>query len=78
MFGSVRHVGATRKTPVLPADAIVQEYGRSAVFAERAPGQYERRQVTVGPPVGEYRPVLAGVRAGDRVVVDGAVLLKDR
>jgi multidrug efflux pump subunit AcrA (membrane-fusion protein) len=34
--------------------------------------------VTLGRPVGERLPVLSGVQAGDRVVVDGAVLLKDR
>jgi cobalt-zinc-cadmium efflux system membrane fusion protein len=78
MFGSVRHAGAPRKMAVLPPAAIVQEYGRNTVFAERAPGQYERRQVTLGPPVSERVPVLSGVQAGDRVVVDGAVLLKDR
>jgi membrane fusion protein, heavy metal efflux system len=78
MFGSVRHTGAARKVPVLPPEAIIQEYGRSTVFAERAPGQYERRPVTVGRPVGERVPVVSGVQAGERVVVDGAVLLKDR
>jgi cobalt-zinc-cadmium efflux system membrane fusion protein len=78
MFGSVRLTGAARKVPVLPPEAIIQEYGRSTVFAERAPGQYERRAVTVGRPVGERVPVVSGVQAGERVVVDGAVLLKDR
>jgi multidrug efflux pump subunit AcrA (membrane-fusion protein) len=78
MFGSVRQAGTPRMVPVLPAEAVVQEYGRSTVFAERAPGQYERRPVTLGRPVGERLPVLSGVHAGDRVVVDGAVLLKDR
>ncbi len=78
MFGSVRQAGTPRMVPVLPAEAVVQEYGRSTVFAERAPGQYERRPVTLGRPAGERLPVLGGVHAGDRVVVDGAVLLKDR
>jgi cobalt-zinc-cadmium efflux system membrane fusion protein len=78
MFGSVRQAGTPHMVPVLPAEAVVQEYGRSTVFAERAPGQYERRPVTLGRPVGERLPVLSGVHAGDRVVVDGAVLLKDR
>jgi multidrug efflux pump subunit AcrA (membrane-fusion protein) len=78
MFGSVRHAGTLKKMPVLPPGAIIQEYGRSTVFAERAPGQYERRPVTVGRPVSERVPVLSGVQAGDRVIVDGAVLLKDR
>ena len=47
----VRHRPARRgpdAVPVLPAGAIVQEYGRPVVFVERAPGQYERREVTVG------------------------------
>jgi cobalt-zinc-cadmium efflux system membrane fusion protein len=78
MFGTVRHFGSVRKMPVLPVAAIVQEYGRSIVFLERAPGRYERRRVTVGPPVKDVVPVLEGLQAGDRVVVDGAMLLKDR
>ncbi len=78
MFGTVRHSGSLRQLPVLPAGAVVQEYGRSIVFLERAPGQFERRQVTLGPPIGNSVPVLGGVQPGDRVVVDGAVLLKDR
>jgi cobalt-zinc-cadmium efflux system membrane fusion protein len=78
MYGTVRHGGAMRAGPVLPASAIVQEYGRATVYLERAPGQYERRAVNVGPPVGNRVPVLDGVAPGDRVVVDGAILLKDR
>ena len=61
MFATVHHSGAPRMMPVLPPGAIVQEYGRSTVFLERAPGQYERREVTVGPPVGEP---CAGARGG--------------
>jgi multidrug efflux pump subunit AcrA (membrane-fusion protein) len=64
--------------PALPPAAVVQEYGRSIVFLERASGQYERREVTVGPALGDRVPVLSGVRPGERVVVDGAMLLKDR
>jgi membrane fusion protein, heavy metal efflux system len=78
MFGTVRHSGSSQQLPVLPAGAVVQEYGRSIVFLERAPGQFERRQVTLGPPIGDSVPVLGGLQPGDRVVVDGAVLLKDR
>jgi len=78
MFGTVRHSGAVKRMPALPPSAVVQEYGRSIVFLERAPGQYQRRPVTVGAPVNDRLPVLAGLEAGDRVVVDGAMLLKDR
>lgn len=78
MFATVRHSGPTRRLPVLPSGAVVQEYGRSVVFLERAPGRYERRPVTLGPPVNDLLPVLSGVHDGERVVVDGAMLLKDR
>ena len=78
MFGTIRHAGALRSLPVIPRSAVVQEYGRAVVFVERAPGQFERRDITLGSAAGSSLPVLTGVQAGDRVVVDGAILLKDR
>jgi cobalt-zinc-cadmium efflux system membrane fusion protein len=76
MFCNIRHAGNLRPTPVLPVSALVQEYGTPVVFVERAPGHYERRQVTVGTRSGDLVPVLNGLQAGERVIVDGAVLLK--
>jgi len=76
MFGTIRHEGPVRMLPVVPAAAIVQEYGRSQVFVERGPGQFERRAVTTGVRVGESVAVPEGLEAGTRVVVDGALLLK--
>jgi len=78
MFVTIRHAGASRPTPVLPVGAVVHEYGHPIVFLERAPGHYERRDVMLGPRAGALIPVVSGVRAGERVVVDGGVLLKDR
>jgi uridine phosphorylase len=46
------------------------------VFVERKPGQFERRQVSTGLRVGAVVAVLSGVQTGDRVITDGAVLLK--
>jgi len=78
MFGSIRHAGARRRVPVLPLGAVVQQYGRAVAFVERAPGRFERRDVVLGARMGERVAALKGVEAGERVVVDGAVLLKDR
>lgn len=78
MFVTIRHAGELRPTTVLPAAAIVQEYGRPIVFLERAPGRFERREVVLGPKAGDVIPVVSGVQAGERIVVDGGVLLKDR
>ena len=76
MFGSLRLLGPKRMVPVVPPGAIVQEYGQSLVFVERKPGQFERRQVSPGLRVGAAVAVLSGVQTGDRVITDGAVLLK--
>src|SRR5882724_7280201 len=76
MFGSLRLLGPKRMVPVVAPGAIVQEYGQSLVFVERKPGQFERRQVSTGLRVGAAVAVLSGVQTGDRVITDGAVLLK--
>lgn len=76
MFGSIRHAGAARPLPAVPLAAVVQEYGRSVVFVERGPGRFERRVVTTGPRSGDVVAVLSGLQADERVVVDGAMLLR--
>ena len=76
MFGTIRHAGAARSMPVIPLTAVVQEYGRSFVFVERAPGRFERRQIATGPREGDMVSVSSGLRANERVVVEGAMLLK--
>jgi cobalt-zinc-cadmium efflux system membrane fusion protein len=78
MFGSLRHAGASRQVPVVPLAAVVREYGRSVVFVERAPGRFARREVELGTRAGTRVAVLSGLSVGESVVVDGAVLLKDR
>jgi membrane fusion protein, heavy metal efflux system len=76
MFGSVRHAGAARPVPVVPLGAVVHEFGQSIVFVEEGRGRFVRREVALGPRMGEVAAVLKGLAPGDRVVVDGAVLLK--
>ena len=76
MFGSIRHAGAPRPVPVVPVTAVVQEYGQSFVFVEVGSGRFERRQIATGPRAGDIVPVLSGLKADERVVVEGAMLLK--
>jgi len=78
MFGSLRHAGAARRVPVVPLAAVVREYGRSVVFVEQGPGRFARREVELGARAGTRVAVLRGIAVGEPVVVDGAVLLKDR
>jgi membrane fusion protein, heavy metal efflux system len=76
MFGVMRHSHGTRALPVVAANAIVQGDQGATVFVEKAPGVFQRVPVTVGDARDGFAPVLAGLRGGERVVTDGAVLLR--
>jgi len=78
MFGSMRHDGPRQRLPVLPVAAMVQQYGHTVVFVEHGAGRFQRRRVVPGTRMGDRVAVVDGVSAGGRVVVDGAILLKDR
>jgi len=76
MFGKIRHSHGSRALPVVPASAVVQGEGGASVFVERHSGEFERIQVRAGETRNGLIPILSGLKAGDRVVVDGAILLK--
>ncbi len=75
MFARVRYVGPARPVVTVPAGAIVQDERRTSVFVERTRGEFERRDVSLGPRHGEAIVVTSGLVSGDRVVVDGTMLL---
>ncbi|NJD31224.1 MAG: efflux RND transporter periplasmic adaptor subunit [Gammaproteobacteria bacterium] len=64
---------------VVPVTAIVEANGAVATvyLLDAQAGVARRRQVTVGPLVGDRVIVTAGLAAGDRVVTDGAAWLAD-
>lgn len=76
MYGTIRHTETTRVLPVVPVAAVVQDQGRSAVWIEQAPGRFRSVVVKTGERLDGTLPVLAGLKSGDRVVVDGAMLLR--
>lgn len=75
MFGRIRHSHAAREMPVVPARAVLRQGSAAVLFVERGPGRFKKAAVTIGPAYGEQVVVLEGVKAGDRVVVDGVMLL---
>jgi cobalt-zinc-cadmium efflux system membrane fusion protein len=77
MFGRIRHTEEVQRLPAVPAAAVIQDDGRTFVYVERGPGQFEQREVTLRKRSGDSLPVAAGLRAGERVIADGAILLKD-
>ena len=61
----------------VPARALFVEDGRSFVYTAIDPGRFVRRAVDVGADEGTERRIVGGLKAGDRVVVDGALLLRE-
>jgi cobalt-zinc-cadmium efflux system membrane fusion protein len=76
MYGRIRHVNSVRRLPVVPLGAVIESHGRTVVFVERRPGVFEQVEVQVGERMGDRLPILSGLRPGDRIVVDGPVLLQ--
>lgn len=76
MFGSIHHIESTQTLPVVPASAIIQDESHTVLFVEQVPGRFRQTEVTVGKRRGTQLPILTGVRAGARIVVDGEMLLK--
>ncbi len=70
--------GAGTPTLAVPDGAVLNIEGSSSVFVPTDPdgSVFCKHEVQVGIPVGTQIPVLAGLRAGDLVVVSGVFLLK--
>jgi cobalt-zinc-cadmium efflux system membrane fusion protein len=47
----------------------------SFLFVEQSPGVFQRRRVTLGLQDAEFSYIKSGLRAGERVVTSGAILL---
>jgi membrane fusion protein, copper/silver efflux system len=60
---------------VIPATAPLITGARAVVYVELEAGRYEGREITLGPRAGDRYVVLAGLRDGERVVVNGAFKL---
>jgi multidrug efflux pump subunit AcrA (membrane-fusion protein) len=57
---------------------VLQGDGKTMVWVEQAPGRYQPVEVKTGERAGANLPILSGLRAGTRIVVDGAMLLREQ
>lgn len=76
MFGEVRHIEDFHVTPAVPVSAVIQAQNQTIVYREVEPGKFAQTEVRIGKRSGGKIPVLSGLQAGQRVVVDGAMLLR--
>ena len=75
MYGAARiRVKRGRKLAV-PAQAVLDSGTRTVVFVVKKAGVFEPRDVTLGPKVGKYYEVMAGLKEGEQVVTSGNFLL---
>ncbi len=75
-FQSAGEPAAAQRSLIIPKAALHQRDGRDIVWIVDD-GRVERRAVTVGTAQGDEVTLVAGVRGGDRVVVEGAGDLAD-
>lgn len=59
----------------VPRSAVVDTGTRKIVYVSTGNGNFDGREVRLGQPSDQYYPVLAGLRAGDRVVTQGNFLI---
>lgn len=59
----------------VPSRAVFLQRDRHHVIVETGPGKYENREVRLGPEAEGRTLVLEGLKSGDRVVCEGALLV---
>lgn len=77
MLASMRIEGSRQKHLVVPNAAVVREANRDHVFVDQGHNRFRLTPVELGVAVGEVRPVLKGLTAEQRIVVDGAFHLNN-
>jgi RND family efflux transporter MFP subunit len=76
LYGRARFRGADREALVVPAAALVRRGQLTLVFVDEN-GTARLRYVHVGAPAGDWVPVLSGMTAGERVVLNPPPSLAD-
>ena len=76
MYARVDFGDPTSGAVILPLSAVVTVNSQDYVFVETASAEYRRREVTIANSSGKEVVVLKGLEDGERVVVEGAILLK--
>ncbi|QDH16859.1 efflux RND transporter periplasmic adaptor subunit [Swingsia samuiensis] len=62
---------------LLPKSALLMNNDRTSVFIETAPRTFQRRDVAISYDDGDNVKVISGLKAGERIVTSGAILLND-
>jgi cobalt-zinc-cadmium efflux system membrane fusion protein len=61
---------------IVPTNAVYLRGEQSYVFVDAGEGRYVRKPVRLGPTTNGHQVVMEGLAAGEKVVIDGALLLE--
>jgi len=61
---------------MIPREAVVEDEGKKIVYVLLSGEEFQRREVKLGNEYGEKVAVLEGLKAGERVVTQGALQMK--
>ena len=76
MYVSVELTQAAKPIVQIPSKAVFLLGTKHYVFLEDGPGRYTRKEVQVGPEIEGKCGVLEGLKEGEHVVTEGALLLQ--
>jgi len=68
--------GEKKNVLLVPKESVLDNEGKKIVYVLRTGEEFERRDVVVGDEYGNKVAILSGVKAGERVVTQGAYQLK--
>ncbi|AJG22884.1 efflux RND transporter periplasmic adaptor subunit [Cupriavidus basilensis] len=77
LFAKVTFAGEKHAALLVPPSALLQSGLYTRVLVEKAPLRFEPRVVTTGAHADGQVEILAGLKAGERIVVKNGVLLHD-
>lgn len=75
MFASVELHGAGVGVSEIASSALVSRRDQFFVFVKNADGSFTEREIKIGEQHGEHSVVTSGLKPGEAVVVEGAILL---
>jgi len=77
MFANATFVAPSVMRVMIPTSALLMTNDHTQVFVEAADWAFERREVEIAYQEGSNAAIKSGLKAGERVVVKGAVRLND-
>ncbi len=78
MFARIRVSRGTRQAIVVPQTAVLHEGEKASVIVQSPQNKFEERTVKLGPVTGQKVEIVAGLKPGEQVVVEGAALLRNK